>query len=190
MPTEPKLPAELSDVETLLKQFSPTDSEINRDVLMYQAGWAAATAQAPARTHLLWPAISAAFAASLLLVIALTTRPLQRSGTEPINPRPLNPTQAIAKPTASIGAPEVVRARPVPRKRYSPKAPLLAMRERALRQDYDDLPLNILSDDSPPPVDITHRQLLREFLPALRTPSFPRNNGLPLWSRWNLGETS
>ncbi len=193
MPSEPdipdELPAELIAVESLLQQFSPTVSAMNRDALLYEAGWAAAKMQAQTKSHWFWPATSAALAAALLFVIiSPVASSLQRAGAEPPPPSPpALQTQTQTHPTPEP-APEAkfVRTSPVPLKRYSPKAPFLAMRERALRLDFDEFPIDTLSDDFHPPLETTNRQLLQQLLPGSRT----RSTRPSIWPSWNLGETS
>ncbi len=170
MPAQPDLPVELTtelrEVETLLQQFSPVESEINRDASLYAAGWAAALAHAPTRSHWLWPTTSAVLAASLLLLITLPTVPpaslLQRAGTEPQAPTKQAHTLTTTHPNLTQIPPLQIFT-PPPRA-YSPTAPMLTMRNRALRMEFNDpVSFTELDEDFTPKV-MTARELMQELL--------------------------
>jgi hypothetical protein len=172
MPPEPNLTAELSDVETLLKQYSPAASAINRDTLMYQAGFTAGEASTRKATHWLWPATTAAFAASLLMLLAFPSVNLIQQ----VSVQPEQPPKPIVEPSVSVDEPKVVRAARVPLKGYFSTAPMLVMRERALRGDFGDRRAEAVFDTWPQPSAFTNRQLLQEFLPVLPEPSLGGNS--------------
>lgn len=172
MPTEPKLTAELSNVETLLKQYSPTASNIDRDTLMYQAGFTAGEVSARQATHWFWPATTAALAASLIMFIVFPTANLiqQTSIQSEHSPGP------IADPRIPDAEPIVVRVVRVSRKGKESMAPMLIMRERALRGDFGERRVDAELDAWPKsdglrPGAFTNRQLLREYLVALPDPA-------------------
>jgi len=159
MPVEPDLPAELRSTESLLRRFSPVDSEINRDATLYRAGWAAAKMQAQGRTPWLWPATSAVLATALLLITLPPASLLQRTGTEP-----KNTAKKTNLPTPSAQQPQPRPYTPAPRKRTS-LAPFLAMRDRALRMEFDE-PFSYagFEDDDEVPKAVTARELMQELL--------------------------
>ena len=172
--TDVSLPGELVDVENSLQRLSPRQSAVSRDALMYQAGWSAAMAQASGKTHWLWPTSTAALAATLIFALAHPlASPLQRAGTEPggIASAPPPPQQTSPSTPAA--------AQPVhfPRKFYSPRAPLLTLREQALRLEFNDYVGQGVAEDGPPEIS-TNRSLLQEFLPE--DSSIQR--GRPWWS--------
>ena len=172
MPTEPKLTAELSDVETLLKQYSPAASTIDRDTLMYQVGFTAGEVSTRKATHWLWQATTVALAASLLMLLAFPpANPIQQASIQPEQP-----PEPIAEQRVPVVEPKVVRAARVPLKGYFSTAPMLVMRERALRGDFGDRPAEAEFDTWPQPGAFTNRQLLREFLPVLPEPSLGGNS--------------
>ncbi len=169
MPAEPDLPAELKAVEELLQQFSPVESAINRDASLYEAGWAAALAQAPAKSHWLWPTTSAVLAASLLLIIILPpASSLQRAGPKPQAPTNQAHTTQAHKLTTNSQPPlaqtQVPRTFTPPRKIYSPTASMLTMRDRALRMEFDEPVSFVGMDDNYAPKTLTARELLQELL--------------------------
>lgn len=167
MPAEPDLPAELKAVESLLQQFSPVESAINRDTSLYAAGWAAALAQAPTKSHWLWPTTSGVLAASLLLLITLPPAPpassLQRAGTEP--QAPTNQAHKRTTPTQiPFAQAQTPRNFTSPPRRYSPSAPMLTMRDRALRMEFDEPVSFVGMDDDYVPKTMTARELMQEIL--------------------------
>jgi hypothetical protein len=204
MPTEPNLTDELSDVETLLKQYSPAASTIDRDTLMYQAGFTAGEARTRKTAHLLWPATTVALAASLLMLLASPPEnPIQQASIQPEqlpesiaeqrgpvakslsrNPKTPSPKPSPVNGGGRLGIgsePKDVRAARVPLKGYFSTAPMMVMRERALRGDFGDRPAEAEFDtwpqsSGPQPGAFTNRQLLREFLPVLPEPSLGGNS--------------
>ena len=169
MPAEPDLPAELSEVETLLRQYSPVESEINRDATLYRAGWEAAMMQARGGAHWLWPATSAVLAASLLLLITLPpASSLQRAGPPlhpPLSP-PINQAHKQTVPSQSpLAQSQPPRTFSPPPRIYPPTASLLTLRDRALRMDFDE-PVSYagIEDDDSTPKAVTARELMLELL--------------------------
>ena len=190
MSTEPQLTSELTEMEALLRQFSPAPSAIDRDTLMYQAGWAAALTSKTNSTHWLWPATSAALAAALLLLIVFpATSPLQQTKTELADhTQPVEENTPVATP--ALPTPQVVlRFHRLPL-RYSDSAPLLALRDRALRNDFEDYTAANSTSESSLPTHTTNRQLLREFLPETTRQHNPHSGQQPFWTHLNFGETT
>ena len=171
MPAEPELPveltAELQSVESLLRGFSPIDSEINRDVTLYEAGWAAAMMQARGGTHWLWPATSAVLAASLLLLITPPlASSLQRAGPQPqAHPLTNQAHKRTAPPQSPLAQSQPPRNFSRPPKIYPPTASLLTLRDRALRMEFDE-PVSYvgIDDDDSTPKAVTARELMLELL--------------------------
>jgi len=178
MPIEPdlpdELPAELIAVESLLQQFVPVESVIDREVTLYEAGWAAAESRLPKKSHWLWPTTSGVLAASLLLLIAFPlTSPLQRGESErPISiqqahkrrsPSPLSPSQLTPSQPAHAPSKPPRSLTPLPRRPFSP-APFLAMRERALHMEFNEPTSFVGMDDDLPTKTFTVRELMQELL--------------------------
>lgn len=192
MSQEPNLTCEQAEIESLLRRLAPVDSTLDRDALMYQAGWDAA-ARSPSKTHWLWPATSAALAATLLFAITLPTNNpqpaslLQQTGTS----APPQKTP-IAEQTVQLEKPNSVHAAFMPLNRYAPQASLLVMRDRALRFDFDSFSPDEPPSDLPVATETTNRQLLQEFLPNSNRPNSKKPSSRPrrFWPSWNLGETS
>ncbi|MEM8944695.1 MAG: hypothetical protein AAGD11_05875 [Planctomycetota bacterium] len=188
MSAEADLPKKLREIESRLGQLSPLPSEVNRDMLMYQTGWAAAEAQFARPRAWLWPATSAALAACLLLMLSAA------------NLRP-SPTPLVDSDTPRADDPLMVSLPRVPRitvptaKQYPPTATLLVMRDRALRSEFDSLSLST-ADFAGGVVDearngpATSRELLRELLPARPSATRTQIDWQPWWSRFRSGESS
>ena len=165
MPAQPdlpaELPAELSEVETFLRGFSPVESAINRDATLYEAGWAAAVAQARGGTHWLWPATSAVLAASVLVMASFLVRGTVES--------PEVVAEVAAPPvTKEIITKEKVLLPVVPEpepmiSRWTHRAPFLAMRDRALRMEFDE-PSSVSWSDGDVLKAVTARELMLELL--------------------------
>lgn len=179
--SESPLPEDLSSVESRLQQFGPVVTTVNRDALMYEAGWAAAHAKLDTSTSLrLWQAAAGVLAASLLM--ALTPLTLQESPS-----------------SVSVSAPEIVANAEHEPKTFEPEsseaafgyttylrstAPLLVRRGRALNQDFSELPNDSSSRALVSPTLTTNRKLLEELLPRTSTPAVRP----PSISLWNSGE--
>lgn len=169
MSTEPDLefdstlPTELRGIETVLQQFTPSATAVNRDELMYCAGWEAARAQnSGSRTNLrIWQTAATALAASLLLVM-LQTGTKENQNSTILDPEPV---VAVTEPEASTSQPEHPRPRYVQTTYLRSTAPLLVMRSRALNQDFGELPVHSYSGSTTPATVTTNLKLLKEFLP-------------------------
>ncbi len=173
MPAKPDLPveltAELQSVESLLRGFSPVDSEINRDATLYEAGWAAAMMQARGGTHWVWPATSAVLAASVLVMGSFLVRSTGKSSeivvTEVAAPQITKEQVANERVTNEKGLlPVVPEPEPVI-SRWTHRSPFLAMRDRALRMEFDE-PVSYagIDDDNDTPKAVTARELMLELL--------------------------
>lgn len=169
MSTEPdlefdaNLSAELIEVESALQRFAPSPVTVNRDELMYRAGWEAAKIQkASSRTNLrIWQSAAGALAASLLFVLMQTADP---KVPEPsvIDSQPL---VAATRHEETASVPKSPPPRYVQTSYLRSTAPLLVMRSRALNQDFSELPASAISVSVSTPPVVTNRQLLEEFLP-------------------------
>ena len=123
-----------------------------------------------------------ALAASLLMMMLFSqTNPAER----PENDERTTATSIV--PQKSVPQ---VQAVEVQLRSYPSNAPLLVMRNHALRMDFDEYSSDASLDDSPPVVEVTYGQLLRELLPDLGTSDSPSSERRPFWSRWILGETT
>ena len=169
MSTEPdlecdaNLPAECVEVEAALRRFAPSAATVNRDELMYRAGWEAARAQkAGSRVNLrVWQSAAGALAATLLFVLMQSAdSEVQRPGV--IDSQPLVAATEHEEP---VSVPENPQLRYVQTSYLRSTAPLLVMRSRALNQDFSERPVSAISVGVSMPTVTTSRQLLEEFLP-------------------------
>lgn len=199
MSTEDRLTPELAELENRLRNLAPTASTVDREALMYRAGWEAAEAALQTRRFStaklwIWPATSAALAATLLLVLTLRPERAERSArlqqqmeTQVAPPQPIDTGKTQAAPPVQVRnqtTPTMTRQL----NRYAPTAPLLAMRERALRFDFEDPTADAISDDGPIAAS-TNRELLEEYLPAPTTTN-PTSQRRPWWSFLRIGESA
>lgn len=199
MSTEDRLTPELAELENRLRNLAPTASTVDRETLMYRAGWEAAEAALQTRRLStaklwIWPATSVALAATLLLV--LTLRPestelsassQQQNSTNEATQQPAEANDIKAMPAVQVQN-QAVQAIVPRRNRYASTAPLLAMRERALRFEFDDPSTNAVADDGPLTTS-TNRKLLEEYLPTpdIKNPASQRR---PWWSLLRIGESA
>ena len=163
MRNEPDLPPELAAVETQLRALSLPASQINREQLFYQAGFAAARANVTPTTRLLWPVTSGALAAAVILLAVLVAR-------TPIT------IDTVAETTEDLSAQRIV-AEPLLEhhrrtdRRGLKRAPLLALREQALRGELPE-PLLFVSLHTPA-VPTSAREILRDFFPETQRRGSP-----------------
>lgn len=163
MSAESPLPPELSKLEAQLQGLAPAASTVSRETLLFEAGFAAASASR--RGDWLWPGISSALAAALVFV--LVTRPASRvenplePGSAPAVQVELaqNPFEPLEQADAS--SPEFLL---LTRWYSTRQAPMLALRERVLSGDMFQQPVR-LRGSLPESAPATNRQLLNEFLP-------------------------
>ncbi len=175
---------DLAAIEARMHLLAPGASQLNRDELMYQAGWAAARARvdAPRPSLRLWQAATGVLAASLL--IALTQLVPDESAA--VSSVPIAEVTANTEPQVSTDEPKG----PVKVVPYSASirstAPLLVMRARALNQDFSELPIRSGSSVSAAPTLTTNQTLIDELLPRTGTSV----NAWQSFLRSNLGESS
>ena len=187
-----ELPDELRNIERLCAGFSPTSSEVNRDTLMYQAGWAAAEVQTASQPSRFWPTVSAVLAASLLLVLINPTSLLQRGNKQAQAQLPITIGQSENEVDSAVPTTRFESVYSATVRKYPPQASLLAMRERALRFEFDEPGADYVATehfDEVPMTPSTNRELLREFLPVEPAESVPQTNPRPWWSIFRAGES-
>jgi len=162
MSTEPDLPSELMSFEAQLRRQSLPACRVDRDELMYEAGWAAA--EASRQKNWLWPATSVVLAASVLALAAFLVR-------GPEEPRTIVAAEVATPQTEKkTSVPPVASDPPRYPLRWIPRSPFLAMRDRALRMEFDEPvsfvePLSFVEiDDDYAPKALTARELMQEFL--------------------------
>lgn len=187
-PSQEPLPVELAEIETELAQLSLPASTINRDELLYCAGWAAAEVGSLRRRHggmsrWLWPATSAALAATVLMLLfapwagtAKTPAPGLAGGlTGEQDTNLIVANSTIDSNTGNVQQ----RHTPRPSPKYAPRQSrglrwedsrrsLLTLRHRALMRQLDSPPPELAFDDAPTPPSKTSRELLQELLPELK----------------------
>ena len=127
-------------------------AQLDRDAVMYEAGWAAAEAKLCAKRGRLWPATSGVLAAS---VMVLATLLVDRGETPPV----AHNTTLAAREGLTV-TPPVLQVR-----RFSPTdQSLLAVRERALRGEFPE-PTQTVEQGTPTRhAPVTQRDLLEELL--------------------------
>jgi hypothetical protein len=175
MQNEPDLPPELADIETQLRQLSLPDARVNREQLFYQAGWSAARASVAAAPSLLWPVTSGVLAAAVvvLVVFGLRTPPTVETVAEATAP-------TIEQPVEQPAEPRVEYLRPTyPYRHRVETAPLLALRERALRGEFSEPTLAVSQSTSAVPM--TARELMQEFLPEAERSESTSPAATPSW---------
>ncbi len=172
MSNENGSPYEFLDVEARLSALAPSPSRVDRDTLLYRAGFAAAKAQA-ARRRWVRPVTTAA---SVLVAVVVTHAVSSTSGPAVVPGAGETPNFAshpaeepdVVSPSAKAAEEETPwhPKRPHPQYRFNPEtAPLLAARERALAMDFDERP-ELASDSPPRPRPrATIRQLQKELFP-------------------------
>ncbi len=161
-PVESPLPDELQRCESILAGMTLPPARVERDQLMYQAGWAAAEvagesgAVRPREARqwgrsrgrgltVAWSLASAAVAASLAVVVTLRVGPLFVADTEQVAPSSGSHTTPHEREQRTT-TPDVVPpnpSRPIPRRYRRASlvewtAPLLVMRDRELFRHGDD----------------------------------------------------
>jgi len=182
MSDELRLPDHLAACEARLAAQMLPASGINRDDLLYRAGWAAgaetarlAVASPPPSQHrggggttAVWSLASAAVAASIAVMATLQWHPNE----QPVvvaSPADANPQLAVEADSRPSSLPRVEFARD------STKSPsnrriesgLLGLRQRAITNAWlEPNNLTTASGDAATPTPQTARDLMQEFLPA------------------------
>lgn len=197
MSDELRLPDDLAACEARLAAQSLPATAINRDELLYRAGWAACEARVAASAPPLSTVeegprrrgarggirlaaaslTSAAVAASLAVVITLQWRPTERL--EVADDKPAAPT-LVAADTSNTKPPLLVgrESKPPALRELSAgfETGLLSLRRRALSSVWME-PTNVVSTNGgSPPAAKTARELMQEMLPsepARSTPLWP-----------------
>ncbi len=164
MSPEPSLPPELASFESQLFKQPLPGSGIDRDELLYQAGWAAA--QASRKRNWLWPTTSGVLAASVLVLALFLIRSPEESHTVTLVEAASPKAQvAVAEPDLQIpvvSPPEQFSSRWARRSPFL--SPFLAMRERALRMEFEEPVSYSEYDEEDVPKAVTARELMQEIL--------------------------
>jgi hypothetical protein len=180
MSDELRLPDDLAACEArLAAQLLPTTA-INRDELMYRAGWAACEARLGSATGgplrlangsggviAVWSLASAATAAALAVVLTLHWQPAE----EPqVARRAVEAPPALAAEAAEAQAPAIAQRQVTPA--TLPEFPssagvgLLSMRRQALNSAWEQPTRVITVNGDGPPATKTVRELMQEMLPS------------------------
>ena len=160
MSDEYDLPSELANFEAQLRQEPLPATGIDRDRLMYQAGWAAA--ESVQQRNWLWPATSGGLAASLLVLaglLILGTEKPPRMVSVQTTPLPVESSVATSRPQAPS-----LSLHQRPPRQWNENLPLLVMRDRALRMEFDEPATASWTNDDSSTEPTTARQLLQELL--------------------------
>jgi hypothetical protein len=175
------LPRELIECEARLTQFVAAPSRIDRDQLMYRAGWAAARARKGHMASLL-PVLCSAAAAAVLSV-AITWRLATVSSiaiADQAGDEIAAGETAVARRAERVNPPVPAIQRAASRFQFT-GAPLLAMRDRALRFEFDELAIDASDAPAASTPAVSARQLRDEFLPQRK--SDVNGDGLLPWER-------
>lgn len=172
MSNENGSPYEFLDVEARLSALAPMPSRVDRDTLLYRAGFAAAKSQAARRRWIPPVTTVAAVVVAVIITHAVSTTspPVVVPGAGETPNVASHPAEEpdVVSPFAKAAEEETPwrPKRPHPQYRFNPEtAPLLAARERALAMDFDDPP-DLASDTPPRPRPrATIRQLQEELFP-------------------------
>jgi len=194
-----RLPHELAEIEARLAKLPLPASSINRDEMLYRAGWAAAEVKSSNKqrgngSHWLWPATSAALAATVMLLLfppwAETKKNTQApdfagSSAEEKNSKQIAVIQVDESDLSRERQPRWPRENSGFRSRLprnaatwqlswlgwedSLRSPVsrMARRHRPWLQQFNTRPLEMAIDDTPTPPSKTSRELLQELLPEL-----------------------
>ncbi|NOY29687.1 MAG: hypothetical protein GXP28_05790 [Planctomycetes bacterium] len=160
MSTKHNLPPELAGFEARLRAEPLAASGVDRDGLMYQAGWAAA--EASRKSGWLWPTTSVVLAASVVVLAALL---LSSSSEMSSVARVEVETKPVAVPVVVVEPKEpVINTWRQPKLRWTSRSPFLVMRERALRMEFDEPDSMAWADGDYVPKAVTARELMQEIL--------------------------
>ena len=126
MSTQFGLPSELKQLEAKLRQQEPQGCAVNRDALMYQAGWAAAEVAGKLRWG--WPATTGVLAASVAILAFML---MSSDEKVPLVVQQVEQVEAEVEPivTPLVVEPEQV-PRVVPTSRWEGRFSALASRHR------------------------------------------------------------
>lgn len=172
MSNENGSPCEFLDVEARLSALAPMPSRVDRDTLLYRAGFAAAKSQAARRRWI--PPVTTVAAVVVAVVVTHTVSTASHQAPRPDAGEvatPSAPESEVAFPFAEVAKEETPWRQTATRDkhcqyRFNPEtAPLLAARERALAMDFDEWPHVVSDTVSPSRPAATIRQLQEEFLP-------------------------
>lgn len=176
-------------LETLLGQFAPVDAVVDRDTLMYQAGYAAAASQlAPTRfgRHIWKTSTVLATAASVALALVLANqRPTDEAGQIATVEAPAQPsdpvvvaTDAIVPVNREVRPATSDQPKPSPLLLADPSSNYLALRAAVLWRGVETWPTDYREPSHSAPVkgvqrSSTIQDLLNEILPTVQEPQEP-----------------
>ncbi|MDC0937126.1 hypothetical protein OAS39_12645 [Pirellulales bacterium] len=174
-----RLPAELADVQSRLATVVPKGCSVNRDELMYRAGWAAASVQESRRLGSWAAGVLGAGLAAAATLAATNLLPSPDVGTTSVEHVASSgeSVRSNHSPTlAEIATAD--RSRPKARRFDETAAPLLALRDRALRNELVDITASIKSENfASLEMPASMKQLRKELMPmphpTLPAPSAP-----------------
>ena len=159
------LPEALEQLESKLRLTQLPEVGLDRDAMMYRVGYAAAERDLgrPRLVAWAWPiasALAACLATVLVMRPATPVGPAEQLVAESAAPDSESPAVDLASDAAGDEDYRVW-----PRRRFWPaSAPLLTMRDRALRAEWYDVPTSGLAGGSTA-APATSRELLHELLP-------------------------
>ena len=192
---ELRLPDELAAIEARLAALPLAGSGVDRDRLLYDAGWAAGAAGAETarlaflpRTAALCSAASAAIAASLAVAVTLALQPTpllaeSKGGRTPREALAAGDPAERQSATGSAGVdparlpradgPEGSSLRFASLRVFPNNSPLSAFRRGSSLTDLADFDVSTASINGTAAPPRTARELLEEFMPRSSEPAFP-----------------
>jgi hypothetical protein len=198
MSDELRLPDHLAACEAQLAAQVLPASGINRDELMYRAGWAAGAETArlavvsppPSRGGIIasWSLASAAVAASIAVIVMLQLRPNEPPAVVaiPADARPQIAADVIGPSRSELPRVEFAHASPKSLSNGRLNTGLIALRQRAITNAWADT-ANVAATTgaAAAPTPQTARDLMQELLPAA---SAPRTSDWP-WKLTSPGDS-
>ncbi len=183
MSDELRLPDHLAACEAQLAAQALPASGINRDELMYRAGWAAGAETARLAvvnpplskggtrggTTAAWSLTSAAVAASIAVILTLQVRPNEPPAVDaiPADAHPQLADDVVEPQRSDLPRFEFAHAPPRPLSNGRFATGLIGSRQRAISNAWADMAnFTATTGDAAAPTPQTARELMQEILPA------------------------
>jgi len=150
------LPSRLEKLEAELRQQVPQDCAVDRDALMYQAGWAAA--EVAGRLRWGWPTTSGLLAASVAVLAFFLVRGSEPVPMAEVKTEPTKPAIEHRLPNLVLTPEQPVRVVPV--RHWEAEVAALARRHQLKKWDVVDREVTKVASTEVK----TARSLMQEFL--------------------------